>query len=214
MDIFMAFFDMFPVICFLIGAIFLQRDLYNKMSKGAFALFSGGTIFIFIAGFFKGIQKILYYTNICNFEVLAKTFFPMQTTGFVLAAAGILAMIIHPQGEYRYYSFIPLVALAVSPAIWDGTMLFVVLMIIGVIIFQGSLIYISIKNKCIAPIIIFSFSIIFILGMGYLSTKPELSDWIKEIVNLFGQGLFLIGVIILHKHGLGKEEYKVNKENI
>ena len=38
----MALFDYIPVIFFAIGAIILLRDLYNKMSKGAFALFAAG----------------------------------------------------------------------------------------------------------------------------------------------------------------------------
>ena len=40
----MALFDYIPVIFFAIGAIILLRDLYNKMSKGAFALFAAGVI--------------------------------------------------------------------------------------------------------------------------------------------------------------------------
>ena len=37
----MALVDYIPVICFAIAAVILLRDLYNKMSKGAFALFFG-----------------------------------------------------------------------------------------------------------------------------------------------------------------------------
>lgn len=33
--IFMAIFDLFPVVLFLVGGIYYQRMLYNKMSKGA-----------------------------------------------------------------------------------------------------------------------------------------------------------------------------------
>ena len=38
----MALTDFVPVILFAIAAILLQRDLYAKMSKGAFALFAAG----------------------------------------------------------------------------------------------------------------------------------------------------------------------------
>lgn len=38
--------------------------------------------------------------------------------------------------------------------------------------------------------------------MGYLSTKPDLSDWIKEIVNTVGQALFMTSAIIFKKKGL------------
>ena len=40
----MALVDYIPVGLFIAAAIILQRDLYNKMSKGAFALFAAGTL--------------------------------------------------------------------------------------------------------------------------------------------------------------------------
>ena len=36
----MALVDYIPVIFFAVAAVVLMRDLYNKMSKGAFALFA------------------------------------------------------------------------------------------------------------------------------------------------------------------------------
>lgn len=49
-SVWMALCDFIPVVFFAVAAVLLQRDLYNKMSKGAFALFAGGTIFIIFAG--------------------------------------------------------------------------------------------------------------------------------------------------------------------
>ena len=51
----MALADFVPVGLFLAASVLLQRDLYNKMSKGAFALFSGGTIMVFLAGACKAL---------------------------------------------------------------------------------------------------------------------------------------------------------------
>ena len=53
----MALVDFIPVLLFAVAAIMLQRDLYNKMSKGAFALFATGTIDIIFAGFLKALGK-------------------------------------------------------------------------------------------------------------------------------------------------------------
>ena len=205
MDIFMAFFDLVPVVLFLISAIRYQRDLYNKMSKGSFCLFAAGTIFVVVAGIFKAIYKILFYLNICDFASLNNCFFPMQTTGFVLAGSGILAMLVHPQGENKVYSFLslPLLILA-APALYSGTMIFVVLMVLGVFVMDGCLIYIAIKKKVYAAIALLVVTLICTLGMGYLSTKPDLSDWIKEIVNTIGQASFLISSIVLRKKGLSE----------
>ncbi len=86
----MALVDFLPVGLFLAAAILLQRELYPLMSKGAFALFSAGTITVFVAGLFKGIWKLLMALSLCDFEALNRCFFPMQTVGFVLAACGVI----------------------------------------------------------------------------------------------------------------------------
>ena len=43
----MALADFIPVLLFGAAAMILQRDLYNKMTKGMFALFCTGTINVF-----------------------------------------------------------------------------------------------------------------------------------------------------------------------
>ena len=40
----MALVDFIPVAFFAVASVILMRDLYNKMSKGAFALFAAGSI--------------------------------------------------------------------------------------------------------------------------------------------------------------------------
>lgn len=92
-SVLMALADMIPVAMFLVGSVMLQRDLYNKMSKGAFAL---------------------YATGICDFEVLSKMFFPTASIGFLLAGIGMLGMICHRQSEKT---------LAVAPPLFTGTFL-------------------------------------------------------------------------------------------
>ena len=56
----MALVDYIPVLLFGAAAVLLQRDLYNKMPKYAFACFAAGMINIFIAGFLKATWKLLY----------------------------------------------------------------------------------------------------------------------------------------------------------
>ena len=40
----MAIIDFVPVVMFFIAAVILQRDLYSKLVKGAFALLASGSI--------------------------------------------------------------------------------------------------------------------------------------------------------------------------
>ena len=213
MDIITSIIDFFPVGFFLAASILVQRDLYNKMSKGAFALFASGTIIVFVAGFTKALHKIIFFTTGLNFYSLCALFFPMQTVGFVLAAVGLVAMCFYKQGEHKAYSFVLPALLPLLTTFKDKpddsgklTMVFVVLMCLGVFTMYGLLGFFSVKAKMWIPLVLLVVAFIGTLGMGYLSTKDELNDIIKESVNAIGQGSFLAAAIILHKKGLGKED--------
>lgn len=190
----MALVDFVPVILFTIAAIMLQRDLYNKMSKGAFALFAAGTINIAIAGFCKALYKLLYSAGICDFEYLSNMFFPVQSIGFLLAGIGMIAMVFRKQTEKG--------ALCVAPPFFSGTMLFVAAMVIGLALLCTALSVIAIRMKRPFIVVFFALSFMCSLIMGYLSTRDfslSYMNWIGETINIAGQGLFLFGVILLRK---------------
>lgn len=200
----MSLFDYIPVLCYGAAVFILQRDLYNKMAKGTYALFCAGTINVFVAGFLKATYKLLYALDICNFEALNVMFFPFQSLGFIMAATAIVCMLNLNQG--KLYSL-------VGPAVFKGTMIFVSMMVCGVAAFNGSLAVISKKMKKNGCIVIFIVSAFASLMMGYLSSKDftnPMFNWIGEGVNTFGQALLLIGVIILDKAGL--EQFSLKKK--
>lgn len=201
----MALVDYIPVIFFAIAAVILQRDLYNKMSKGAFALFAAGTINVTCAGALKATWKLLYALGVCDFEALNAMFFPVQSIGFLLAGIGILAMLTHKQSKST--------ALAVAPPVFSGTFVFVGLMVAGLGIMDTVLCILAGKLKKPALIAIFVISFVCSLCMGYLSSQDfaEASmNWIAEGVNVIGQGTLLLGVCLLHKYGLA--DYKIREE--
>ncbi len=201
----MALVDYIPVIFFAIAAVILQRDLYNKMSKGAFALFAAGTINVTCAGALKATWKLLYALGVCDFEALNAMFFPVQSIGFLLAGIGILAMLTHKQSKNA--------AFAVAPPVFSGTFVFVGLMVAGLGIMDAVLCIIAAKLKKPALIAIFVLSFVCSLCMGYLSSQDfaEASmNWIAEGVNVIGQGTLLLGVYLLHKNGLA--DYKIREE--
>ena len=216
MSVPMAIVDYIPVFMFLIAAVILQRDLYHAMSKGAFALFSAGTITVFVAGFYKATWKLLYGAGICDFTPLNKSFFPMQTTGFVLAALGMLALLCHKQGDdaekLNSVAIIPALGVlltASAPSEYSGTMIFVMLMVLGVLILDVGLIIISSRHKQTLAAVIYGISFVFVMGMGYLSSKDfaEASmNWIAEFVNILGQGTFLLATWMLHKNVFAKSK--------
>ena len=205
----MALVDYIPVICFAIGAIILLRDLYNKMSKGAFALFSAGVINVTMAGALKATYKLLYALGVCDFAKLDAMFFPVQSIGFLLAGLGVIIMIAGRKEENKLNSFalpVMLVAMtAVAPEVYTGTFVFVGLMVAGLGLLDVVLCILAKKLGKPGLIALYVFSFICCLCMGYLSSKDfaEASmNWIAECVNVVGQGTFLAGAIVLHKSGL------------
>ena len=199
----MAVVDFLPVILFAAASVLLQRDLYNKMSKGAFALFAAGTIDVICAGALKALYKLLYALGACDFEPLNAMFFPVQSIGFLLAGIGLVAMLTHRQEENA--------AFAAAPALYRGTAVFVGCMVLGLGMMDAVLCVLSKKLKKPFPIALFTVSYICCLGMGYLSTKSfdkSSMNWIAECVNIAGEGLFLLGASLLHQNGL--KELRLN----
>ena len=193
----MALVDYIPVLFFTVAGVILMRDLYNKMSKGAFALFAAGLIDVTCAGALKATYKLLYALGVCDFIPLSDMFFPVQSIGFLLAGIGILAMLLHRQGKSTAY--------AVVPPVFKGTFIFVSLMVLGLGMLDAVLCVLSARLKKPVLIVLFLLSFVCSLGMGYLSTKDFAQasmNWIAEGVNVVGQGALLVGVLLLHKYGL------------
>lgn len=200
----MALVDYVPVIFFGIAAVLLMRDLYNKMSKGAFALLAAGTINIFCAGGLKATYKLLYAAGVCDFEALNAMFFPVQSLGFLLAGIGMIALICHKQSKNSI--------LSVAPPVFTGTFVFVGFMVVGLGLMDVGLCIISGKMKKPAAVVLFVLSFICSLCMGYLSSQDFAKasmNWIAEGVNVVGQAAFLAGVLLLHKNGLA--EFQLRK---
>jgi len=193
----MALADCVPVLLFAAAAIFLMRDLYNKMSKGAFALFAAGTIDVTCAGALKATYKLLYAANVCDFEALSEMFFPVQSIGFLLAGLGVLAMLCHRQSETALA--------AAAPPLFRGTFVFVSLMVAGLGLLDAVLCVLAVRLKKPAMIALFALSFVCSLCMGYLSSRDftqSAMNWIAEGVNTLGQLALLLGVVHLHRHGL------------
>lgn len=197
----MALVDYIPVLLFGIAALILQKDLYEKMRKDAFAMFSAGTINVFVAGALKATYKLLYAAGICDFEPLNAMFFPVQSIGFLLAGAGVIAMFFFKKSKgTKLLSMAPVV-----PTVWSGTFLFVGLMVTGLGCMNVGLSVVAVKMKKPIAVVMFVLAFICSLCMGYLSSQDFAQasmNWIAEGVNVVGQGCFLAGVVILHKSGL------------
>lgn len=205
----MALVDYIPVIFFAIGAVILIKDLYNKMSKAAFALFSAGVIDVICAGALKATWKLLAATNVCDFSPLNAMFFPVQSIGFLLAGVGVILMLAEKKSALNAVAAPVLLAVLANaaPEEYKGTFIFVGLMVAGLGCLDVSLAILAKRVGKPALIAVFVVSFVCSLGMGYLSSKSfaEASmNWIAEGVNVVGQGTFLLGAYLLHNGGLAK----------
>ncbi len=207
LQILQGLYDLVPLILFLIGIIILQKTLYNKMVKGCYALFAGGTIMVFAAGFFKALHKVLLGCGI-EYSILSQQFTTTQSVGFFLTFLGILGMFTFHNKNYTKVECSTLGLLVVlATTEFTSTMPFIILMIIGASGFLITLIYISIRLKSIPATILYVIALIAMMGMGYLSTKSSFEKaWIQISVNVIYQGSFLISTILLKKKGLGNED--------
>ena len=193
----MAIFDYIPVAFFAFGALILIGDLYNKMSKIVFAVLSAGVMNVMLAGFFKATWKLLVACGIGGFDKLDAMFFPMQMLGFLFAGIAIILMLVQKTKAH----------LAMEPL----TLICIIGMVGGLGCLDAGLCILSKKVKKPALIAIFAISFVCCLGMGYLSAKSKdftgaSINWIAEGVNFCGQGLFALGVWMLHKAGLKELE--------
>lgn len=199
----MALVDYIPVVFFGIAAVLLQRDLYNKMCKGSFALFAAGTINIFAAGFLKATWKLLYAAGICDFQALNTMFLPMQSLGFLLAGIGIIIML---SGKKK-------TALAVAPPVFGGSFIFIMMMVLGLGSICTCLSILAVKMKKKGAAVLFVLAFLCSMGMGAMSGQDSTqawANWTEQSINCVGQGLLLAGTLVLHKAGLA--EMKLTKE--
>ena len=192
----MALTDFIPVILFGIAAVILQRDLYHRMPKYAFACLAAGSVDAFLAGFLKALWKLLYAAGICDFQGLNTMFLPVHSLGLLLTGLALVIML----GARKKTA-----ALAVAPPVFRGTFLFVGMMVLGLGAICASLSVLAVNLKKKGLIIAFVLCFFCYMAMGYLASRDgnsSLMNWVEQGVNTLGQALLLTGVLTLHKAGL------------
>ena len=184
----MALMDFVPVLLFGAAWVILYRDLKNKLDLCSGVLLPLGAALVLLAGFFKAVWKLQNAVGATPVELFNKAFFPCQSIGFILLGVGMLAFM---YGKRRIVRSL--------------TMVFVMGMVLGNLGMSAGLVYIAKKVKRPAvPLFILSF--VFILMMGYLSSRDFAQasmHWVAQSVNVIGEGLLFAGALLLHKAGLG-----------
>lgn len=155
----MAIVDFIPVVLFFAAAVLLQRDLYNKMVKGAYALLATGSVMVLIGGLFKAGWKILYALSICDYPLLENSFFPMQGPGFLLVFLALVGMFT-PWNRGRTVTM----SVAAVP-VYTSSMPFVIMQTVGCAGAQWSLFALSLKMRQRLAAVMYVISFWFMLGI-------------------------------------------------
>ena len=196
----MALVDFLPVLFFGYAAAMLQRDLYDKMRKSHFALFAAGTINIFAAGFLNATCKLLYAAGSGDFQVLNSMFLPVQSIGFLLAGLGIALMLTTRKK----------VLLAAAPPVFSGSIVFIMMMVLGLGSICTCLSILAVKMKRKGAMVLFILAFLCSMGMGAMSGQDATQAWVnwtEQSINCVGQVLLMLGVITLDKAGL--KDYQI-----
>ena len=206
MSICLALVDYIPVILFALTGILLMRDLYNKLSKGAFALMSAGIIMALVAGLYKATWKLVYCLGTADLYLLNNAFMPIQAAGFLVLGIGLTAGTFFPQGKNKMFAVAPLTAIPQE----RGTVVFIIFMAIGCLGFCGSLTKLAAKMKKIPAVVLYVVSFVLFMGMGYLGSREFGNDpkmnWTVEGVNVCAELCLFFATRMLHKSGLARLE--------
>ena len=192
----MGLMDFVPVIFFGVSAALLLRDLYNKMSKGIYALFAAGAVNVFMAGFLKALWKTLYAANICDIVVFEQMFLPANSLGLLFVGLGLVGMLCQKKKT---------VALSVAPVPFVSSMPFIMMMVVGLGGMCTALSIIAAKMKKAPVMILFIASFLCAMGMGYMSSQDSSLAWVnwaEQSINTVSQLCLMLGVILLHKANL------------
>ncbi len=196
----MGLMDYLPVIFFGITAVLLLGDLYNKMSRSAYVLLSSGSVMVFLAGFCKATWKLLYAANICDFVVLEKMFLPVNSLGLLFVGLGMVGMLVFKKKT---------VTLAAAPAVFTGSLPFILAMVLGLGGLCAGLSVIAVRMKKGKVMILFILSFLLSMGMGYMGTKDSTLAWVnwaEQGINSASQLCLMLGTLALHKAGLANWE--------
>ena len=192
----MALMDFLPVIFFGITAVVLLCDLYNKMSKGVYALLAAGSVNVFMAGFCKAFWKFLYAANICNFVALEKMFMPVNSLGLLFVGISLVLMICQKKKGAM---------LSVAPVAYTSSMPFIMMMVLGLGGMCTALSILTVKMKKAPVMALFIASFVCAMAMGYMSSRDSTLAWVnwaEQSINTVSQLCLLIGTVLLHKAGM------------
>jgi hypothetical protein len=119
----------------------------------------------------------------------------VQSIGFLLAGIGIVMMLTNRRK----------VLAAVAPPLFSGSVIFILMMVLGLGSICTVLSILAAKLKKKGAIVLFVLAFLCSMGMGAMAGQDSTQAWVnwtEQSINCISQGLLLWGVVILHRNGL------------
>ena len=210
----MGIVDFIPVVLFAIAGCIMIKSLFNNLKKPFAVMLCSGVTLGLTAGVFKALWKVLVALNICDFYPLNFMFMPTESLGFVLMGIGLISILFDKSNHHKHIVKTNMFILPVlfiiyeaSPVkLFDGSVLFIMMLVVGEFMIATAMSYLAIKNKKWYCVILFVVSFIALMIMGAM--KPigrkmdeTLANWIEELVNIVAQVALLVGCLLLNKKG-------------
>ena len=152
---------------------------------------------MFLAGFCKATWKLLYAANVCDFVALEEMFMPVNSLGLLFVGMSLVLML---SGMRKSAMF------SVAPVAFTSSMPFIAMMVLGLGGMCASLSVVAAKMKKGKVMILFILSFVCAMAMGYMSSRDSTLSWVnwaEQSINTVSQLCLMLGVIALHKAGLG-----------
>lgn len=184
-----AILDFVPTIAFLVGAYYLVRITLMMRGSPCGRMAMAGSVLVFLGGFLKALWKLLYTTNVGDYQWMSQIQFVLLAPGFL---ALLVAVILMARGKKK--TTVPILAMAA----WKIPLL--AIMTLSSMGLQGILTYMAFQRRNTVAAVGFIIAFLCLVGMGAMASGEQTlaRQWIEEGINTVGELGFMFGAILLH----------------
>jgi hypothetical protein len=212
----LALFDFFPVALSATGLlllVFTLRKHSSGLKPAMWKLAACGAGLVVTGGILKASWKLLWVTTRVDHAWMSAGLFWCLAPGFVLLAGATLGLLRQSTTGVANLLFPVAVAAAgcaVALAIPErSSMVLLLLLVLGNLVMMISLITFSSRQRQHYAAVFLAISVLATFTLSGLARIPEQTaslQWIEEIVNFVGQGLFAAAMYLLWKHTTQTQE--------
>jgi len=133
-------------------------------------------------------------------------FLPVNSMGLLMVGMGLIGMLCWKRKDA--------VMLSAAPAVVSGSLVFIMMMVLGLGGMCASMSILAAKLKKKGTIVLFILSFVCAMGMGYMSSQDSSLawvNWVEQSINTVSQLCLMLGVIALHKAGLAAYRFEEAK---